>query len=145
MTALSGPGLLLFLEASRSHSDTPHSVWLLWRVISPTQRTPPDKSQYSKQTSTPLTRFDPQSQQQIGRKPKPYTVRLLGSDTAAGYWIITWVTLRQSTSSRPILKNALLYYPGISTYITMRIALNKIKLDLANFFPKIIMWPSWFG
>ena len=36
--------------ASRSHSDTPHSVELLWKVISPTQRLLPDNAQQLQRT-----------------------------------------------------------------------------------------------
>jgi hypothetical protein len=41
-----GQGLLI-IEASQSHSDTPHSVG---RVISPTQRPLPDNTQQSQET-----------------------------------------------------------------------------------------------
>jgi hypothetical protein len=42
---------LLNVKASRSYSDTPHPVGLLWtRMISPSQRPLPDNTQHSKQT-----------------------------------------------------------------------------------------------
>jgi hypothetical protein len=43
-----GQGLLT-IEASRSHSDTPHSVGLLWTSDQPTQRPLPDNTQHSQQ------------------------------------------------------------------------------------------------
>jgi len=46
---LVGQGLLN-VEASRSHSDTRHSLVLLWRVIRPKQRPLPDNTQHSQQT-----------------------------------------------------------------------------------------------
>jgi hypothetical protein len=39
------------VEDSRSHSDTPHSIGLSGRVISPTQRPLPDDTQYSQETN----------------------------------------------------------------------------------------------
>jgi hypothetical protein len=43
---------LLTVEAARSHSDTPHSVRLLWTVISPTYRPVPDShNTHNRQTS----------------------------------------------------------------------------------------------
>jgi hypothetical protein len=46
---LVGQGLLV-IEASRSHSDTPHSVGLLWTSVSPAQRHLPDNTQHSQET-----------------------------------------------------------------------------------------------
>jgi hypothetical protein len=46
-TSLDGQDLLS-TEASRSHSDTPHSVGLFGRVIRPTQRHLLDNTQHSK-------------------------------------------------------------------------------------------------
>ena len=40
----------LIIEALRSHSDTPQSVGLLWRVIRPSQRPLPDNTQQSQET-----------------------------------------------------------------------------------------------
>jgi hypothetical protein len=50
---------LLSIQALRSHSDTPHSVRLLW--ISPTQRPLPDNTQHSKQPRihAPRAGFEP--------------------------------------------------------------------------------------
>jgi hypothetical protein len=45
-----GQGFLI-IEASQSHSDTPHSVRLLWRVINPTQRPLPDNTEHSQETN----------------------------------------------------------------------------------------------
>jgi hypothetical protein len=39
-----------FIEALRSHSDTPHSVEVLCTKISPSQRPQPDNKQYSQET-----------------------------------------------------------------------------------------------
>jgi hypothetical protein len=46
---IAGQGLLI-IEASRSHSDTPHSVGFLWTSDSPTPRTLPDSTQHSQET-----------------------------------------------------------------------------------------------
>ena len=46
---LMGPGFLL-VEGSLSHSDTPHSVGLLWTRNEPAQGTLPDNTQQSKET-----------------------------------------------------------------------------------------------
>ena len=43
-----GPGFLR-VEGSLSHSDTPHSVGLLWTSDQPTQRTLPDNTQHSQE------------------------------------------------------------------------------------------------
>jgi hypothetical protein len=42
----------LIIEASRSHSDTPHSVGHSGRVISQTQRPLPDNTQHSQEADT---------------------------------------------------------------------------------------------
>jgi len=42
---------LLIVVASRSHSDTPHSVGLLWASDHPTQGPLPDNIQLSQQTN----------------------------------------------------------------------------------------------
>ena len=46
---LAGHGLII-VEASRSYSDTPHSVVLSVRVISQSQRPLPDNTQHSQET-----------------------------------------------------------------------------------------------
>jgi hypothetical protein len=46
---LVGQGLLSF-EASRSHSDTPHSAGLLWTSDQPDAETLPDNTQHSQGT-----------------------------------------------------------------------------------------------
>jgi len=46
-----GQGLLT-VEASRSHSDTPHSVGLPGQVIIPSQRPLPDNTQLAQKTDT---------------------------------------------------------------------------------------------
>jgi hypothetical protein len=64
---------LLIVEASRSHSDTPHSVGLPWRSDQP------DAETYTWQNTTlttdrhPCLRWDsnPQSQQANGRRSTP--------------------------------------------------------------------------
>ena len=44
-----GQGLII--ENSRSHTDTPHSIGLLWTSVQPsTNRTPPDNTQHSQET-----------------------------------------------------------------------------------------------
>jgi len=47
-SALVGLGLLI-AEVSRSHSDTPHSVGLLWMAIGPSLIPLPDNTQHSQQ------------------------------------------------------------------------------------------------
>jgi hypothetical protein len=42
--------VLLIVEVSRSHSDTPHSLGLLWTVIGPSQRLLPDNTQHLQET-----------------------------------------------------------------------------------------------
>jgi hypothetical protein len=48
---LVGQGLLN-VEASRSHSDTPHSVGLLWKSYQPDAETSPDSTQHPQETGT---------------------------------------------------------------------------------------------
>ena len=75
-TALVGQGLLI-VEISRSHSDTPQSVGLLWTsdrsvaVTSTWQHTTPTRDRH------PCLRRDanPQFQQTRGRRPTPYRWR----------------------------------------------------------------------
>jgi hypothetical protein len=71
---------LFFVEDSRSHSDTPHSVGLLWTG-----------EQLSAETSDrhPFPRRDsnPQSQKASRRRPWPWTARSLGSATKSVLWI----------------------------------------------------------
>jgi hypothetical protein len=55
-----------------THSDTLHSIGLLWRLIGPTQRPLPDTTQHSQEKhSFPLQDSNPQSQQESGRRPTP--------------------------------------------------------------------------
>jgi hypothetical protein len=77
---LVGQGLFI-IEASRSHSDTPPSVGLLWTSDQPDA----ESSTWQHTTLTrdrhPYLRRDsnPKSQQASGRRPTPYTARPLGS------------------------------------------------------------------
>jgi len=72
---------LFDIKASRSHSDTPHSVGLLWTSdqldteTSTWQLTTPTRDGH------PWCQRDsnPQSQQQSGRRPTPYIAWPLGS------------------------------------------------------------------
>jgi hypothetical protein len=41
---------LLIIEASQSHSDTPHSVGLFWTSDQPTQRSLPENTQHPQET-----------------------------------------------------------------------------------------------
>ena len=72
---------LLITEASRSHSDTPHSVGLLWTSDQPDaeastwQRTTLTRDNYS----WPRRDSKPQSQQMSCLRPTPETARPLGS------------------------------------------------------------------
>ena len=64
-----GQGLLI-IEASRSHSDTPHSVGLLWTSDQPDAE--PSSGQHSTRDRHPCTRQDsnPQSQQASGLRDR---------------------------------------------------------------------------
>jgi hypothetical protein len=58
---LVGQGLLI-VEASRSHSDTPHSVGLLWTTDQPDAETSTcrqHKNTHKRQTSMPPAGFEP--------------------------------------------------------------------------------------
>ena len=72
---------LLSIEASRSHSDTRHSVGLLWTgdqpdaEISTWQCTAPTRQKHL----CPLWKLKPQPQQASGRRSTPLTARPLGS------------------------------------------------------------------
>jgi hypothetical protein len=70
---LVGHGLLI-IEASRSHSDTPHSVGLLWKSDQPVEETYTWKHTKLTRDRHPCTRRDsnPQSQQASGRIPTPH-------------------------------------------------------------------------
>jgi hypothetical protein len=80
-TAASDQGLRI-IEASRSHSDTPHSVGLLWTSDQPVAET--STWQYTKITTGkhPYHRRDlnPHSQQANSCRPLPWTAWPLGSD-----------------------------------------------------------------
>ena len=64
---------LLTVEVSRSHSDTPHSIWLLWTGEQPVAET--STWQYTtltrKRHPWPRQNSNPQSQQANGRTPTP--------------------------------------------------------------------------
>jgi hypothetical protein len=63
---------VLFMEASRSHSETPQSVGILWRVIGPKQKPLPDNTQQlRKQTSLSPTGFEPAILANESRRPTP--------------------------------------------------------------------------
>jgi hypothetical protein len=65
---------LFIVEASRSHSDTIHSVGLLWTSDYP------DNTQFSKQTSMPPAEFEPA----IPENAMPQTHALDRSDAGTG-------------------------------------------------------------
>jgi len=69
---LMGQGLLI-IDASRSHSDTPQKVGLLWTNGNPTQRPLPDNTHntHKRQTTIPRRYSNPQSQQVSNRRPIP--------------------------------------------------------------------------
>jgi len=75
-----GQGLLI-IEASRSHSDTPQSVGLLWTSDKPDAET--CTSQHTTLSTDrhtfPRRVSNPQSQQASGRRPTPQTARPPGS------------------------------------------------------------------
>ena len=67
---------LLIVEASRSHSGTPHSVGLLWTSDQPDAQT--STSQHTTLTTNihgPRRDSNPQSQQASDRRPTPQTAR----------------------------------------------------------------------
>jgi len=74
---------LLSVEASRSHSATPHTVVLLWTRDRPVAETctVPHGTQHSQQTSMTLKGFEPSVPAVRGCKPTPQTARTLGSAT----------------------------------------------------------------
>jgi hypothetical protein len=87
---------LLILEVSRSHSDTPQSVGLLWTsdqlVAQPStwQHTAPTTDRH------PCPRWDSnaQSQQASGCRPTPYTARPLGPARPTFFWttkLVMWL------------------------------------------------------
>jgi len=68
---------LLIIEASRSHSDAPHYVGLLWTSDQPVaQRLPPDKTQHSQETFMPRRDSNPRSQQAGTNTPENYNYLL---------------------------------------------------------------------
>jgi hypothetical protein len=68
---LTGHGFLV-IEASRSHSDTSHSVGLLWTSVQPVAQTSTwQQTTDKRQTSMPQQDSNPQSQQTRGRRPTP--------------------------------------------------------------------------
>jgi len=75
-----GQGLLI-IEDSRSHSDTPQSVGLLWTSGQPDAETSTWEHTTLKKHRLPCPRrySNPRSQQASGRKSPPYTSRPLGS------------------------------------------------------------------
>jgi hypothetical protein len=67
-----GQGLLI-IGASRSHSDTPQSVWLLWTSDEPDAQTATWWYTINLRDRYPFPRRDsnPQPQQASGRRPTP--------------------------------------------------------------------------
>jgi len=54
-----GQGLLIY-QVSRSHSDAPHSVGLIWTSVQPSLRPLPDNTQHSQETDIhALPGFEP--------------------------------------------------------------------------------------
>jgi len=87
---LVGRGFLIF-EASRSHSDTRHTVWLLWTSDQPDAET----STWQHTTHTryrhpfPGRESNPQFLQESGRRPRPWTAWPLGSAYFANVYTTT--------------------------------------------------------
>jgi hypothetical protein len=79
-TSLSGEGLLI-IDASRSHSDTPHSVGFIWTSDQPDAETSTWQHTTLTRDRYPCPQRDShlQSQEESGYRPKPYTARPLGS------------------------------------------------------------------
>ena len=86
-----GQGLLI-IEASRSHSDTPHSVGFLWTSDQPVA----DTSTWQHTTLTreryPCSRRNsyPQSQQASGRRHTPWTPTATEICSRWNYWMKMW-------------------------------------------------------
>ena len=78
---LVGQGLLI-VEASRSHSDTPQKVGLLWTSDHRMQRPLPDNTQHSQERDFHTLRRDsnPQSQQARGRRPLGLALAIIPKD-----------------------------------------------------------------
>jgi len=76
---LVGQGLLI-VEASHSHSDTPHSVWPLWTSDQPDTETSTWKHPTLTRDRHPCLRrvSSQQSQQPSGHRPTPSTAGALG-------------------------------------------------------------------
>ena len=76
-------GLGLLYELLRSHSDTPHSVGLLWTGDRPVAETPTwqhtTPARERERHPCPQQDSNPQSQQASGRRPTPETARPLVS------------------------------------------------------------------
>jgi len=72
---------LLIIEDSRPHSDTQHSLGLLWTSDQPDAETSTWQHTTLTTDGHPCPRRDsnPQSQQASCRRPTPYTARPLGS------------------------------------------------------------------
>jgi hypothetical protein len=79
-TALVRPGLLT-VEASRSHSGTPHSIGLLWTSDQPIAEALPEKQITLTRDRRPFPRQNSnlKSQQTCAGRPSPHTARPLGS------------------------------------------------------------------
>jgi hypothetical protein len=85
----------LITEASRSHSDTPHSVGLLWTSDQPNAETSTWRHTTLTRERLPCPRRDSnsQSQQASGRRLTPQTARPLESDIK---YVLLWMKLRPS-------------------------------------------------
>jgi len=61
----------LIIEASRSHSDTPHSVGILWMGDRSDAETTCQHTTLSRETFIPRRDSNPQTEQRSGHRPTP--------------------------------------------------------------------------
>ena len=80
ISIVSGSTTFLISEAATSHSDTPHSVGILWTSDRPVAETLPENTQYSRQTSMPPAGFEPA----IPARERPQTHALDHAATGIG-------------------------------------------------------------
>jgi len=104
----------LRMGASRSHSDTPHSVGLPGRVISPTQKPLPDNTT-DRQTSVPPRGIRIHNPSKRAAADTPWTAWPLGSACVNLAPLFIFAAHKRSdTSSRSFLVQLFLRIAGVS-------------------------------
>ena len=78
---------LLIVETSRSYSDTPHSVGIVWTSDQPDVETSTTYNTHKRQTSMPPAGFEPTIS--AGERPQTHTVGRAA--TGIGFWLVTIV------------------------------------------------------